>query len=161
MPFVRYLREDNFQLYVETLGKLALLEVSASSYQKHDPAEGHTSKCLPPVRTSSLIGAGHTFSSMALDQNHDVIKGDGGAMGLTKNPAALLRWMVARPKIARLVNEFDEHNELTGIVHRMGNLVFDNGEDLFTLDSLVQTLKTAETVGQAQYDAFVQERCLV
>ena len=74
---------------------------------------------------------------MALDQTHeqlnDVLKGDRGAVGLTE--------------IARLVNEFDEHNgnhdgkhheqstavqaelrkdvgELTGIVRRMGNPFF-------------------------------------
>ena len=76
---------------------------------------------------------------MALDQNHEVIKGDGGAVGLNDNSVALLRWMVAGPEMARLVNEFDEHNEhheqsatvqakfmkdvceLTGIVRRMGN----------------------------------------
>ena len=44
---------------------------------------------------------GHVFSSMALDQNHEqldeAIKGDGGAVGLTENPAALLRWMIAGP----------------------------------------------------------------
>ena len=51
----------------------------------------------------------HTFSSIALDQNHEVTKGDGGAVGLDDNSVVLLRWMVAGPKIARLVNEFDEH----------------------------------------------------
>ena len=38
---------------------------------------------------------GHTFSSMALDQTHEqlyeVIKGNGGTVGLTKNPVVLLR----------------------------------------------------------------------
>ena len=103
-------------------------------------------------------------------------------MGLTENPVVLLRWMVAGPEIARLENEFDEHNdkhdgkcheqsaavqaevsdgvcELTGIVCRIGNPFFGDGEDLVTLDiklvmdsSVVQTLKTAETIDQAQYD---------
>ena len=77
----------------------------------------------------------------------------------------------AGPEIERLVNEFDEHNdrhngkhhehsaavlagfrkdvcEVTGIVHRMDS-------------SVVQTLKTAETIGQVQYDAFVQERLVL
>ena len=55
-------------------------------------------------------------------------------------------------------------SELTGIVRRMGNPFFDDGEDLVTLDiklvidSVVQTPKTAETIGQAQYDAFVHSR---
>ena len=48
---------------------------------------------------------------MALDQNHeqlnDVINGDGWAVGLTENPVALLRWMIADPEIATLVEKFD------------------------------------------------------
>ena len=32
---------------------------------------------------------------------------NGRAVGLTDKPVALLRWMVAGPEIARLVNEFD------------------------------------------------------
>ncbi len=35
------------------------------------------------------------------------MKGDGGAVGLTENPSALRRWMVAGPEIARLVTEFE------------------------------------------------------
>ena len=30
----------------------------------------------------------------------------GGAVGLTEKPAALLRWLVAGPEMARVVNEF-------------------------------------------------------
>ena len=32
-------------------------------------------------------------------------------MELTENPVVLLRWMVARPVLARLINEFDEHSD--------------------------------------------------
>ena len=35
-----------------------------------------------------------------------MVKGGGGAVGLTENPSALRRWMVSGPKVARLVNEF-------------------------------------------------------
>ena len=52
----------------------------------------------------------HTFSAIALDhaheQNNKLIKGDGGAVGLTENASHLLRWMVSGPETARLVNEF-------------------------------------------------------
>ena len=49
--------------------------------------------------------------------NNELIKGDGGAIGLTENPSALLRWMVSGPELARLVKEFensdkDQHNQL-------------------------------------------------
>ena len=42
-----------------------------------------------------------------------IIKGDGGAVGLTENPTALKRWMVARPEIARVVKEFESTFEVT------------------------------------------------
>ena len=53
----------------------------------------------------------HVLSSIALDQNYEqlnrLIKGVGGAVGITENPGALLRWMVAGPEVTRLVNEFE------------------------------------------------------
>ena len=106
-----------------------------------------------------------------MDQNHEVIKGDGEEVALTENPVELLSWMVAGSEIAKLANEFDEHNnkhdgkrhelsaaeqaeirkdvsELTRIVCRMGNPCFDDGEYIVALDiklvmdsSVVQTLK--------------------
>ena len=57
------------------------------------------------------------FSLITLDHNHEqqneIIKGDGGALGLTENPTALKRWMVAGPKIARVVREFESTFEVT------------------------------------------------
>ena len=53
----------------------------------------------------------HVFSSMAMDHAHEQmnasIKGDGGAVGITENPSALMRWMVAGPEIARCIQEFE------------------------------------------------------
>lgn len=47
---------------------------------------------------------------MGMDQAHrqqnELIKGVGGAIGLTENPSALHRWMVSGPEIARHVSEF-------------------------------------------------------
>ena len=47
------------------------------------------------------------FSAIALDQAHEqvnaLVKGDGVAVGLTENPAAPRRWMVAGPKISRII----------------------------------------------------------
>ena len=37
-----------------------------------------------------------------------IVKGSGGAIGLTGNPGALRRWMVAGPEIARITTEFEE-----------------------------------------------------
>ena len=44
------------------------------------------------------------FSSIPIDhahkQNNALVKGEGGAVGLTENPSALRRWMVSGPEIA-------------------------------------------------------------
>ena len=52
------------------------------------------------------------FSAMAIDQCHEqnngAVKGSRGAVGLTANPAALRRWTVAGPEVARVVAEFEE-----------------------------------------------------
>ena len=52
----------------------------------------------------------HAFSALAIDQAHEQInasvKGDGGAVGLTENPAALRRWMVFGSEMARVIAEF-------------------------------------------------------
>lgn len=50
------------------------------------------------------------FSNIAIDQAHEqnnsIVKGDGGAIRLTEDPAALRRWMVTGPEISRLIDEF-------------------------------------------------------
>ena len=62
---------------------------------------------------------GHTFSAISLDQAHEqinaLVKGNGGAVGLTENPGELRRWMDAGPKIARQVDEFEDGFDEDGI----------------------------------------------
>ena len=60
------------------------------------------------------------FSAIGMDQTHEqqneLVEGVGGAIGLTKNPQALQRWMVSGPEIARLVLEYEtttEHSDET------------------------------------------------
>ena len=49
---------------------------------------------------------------MAIDQCHEqnngAVRGSRGAVGLIEHPAALQRWTVAGPVVARLVAEFEE-----------------------------------------------------
>lgn len=51
------------------------------------------------------------FSSIALDQAHEqcnaLVKGEGGAIGLTSNLNALKRWMIAGPEISSIIKEFE------------------------------------------------------
>ena len=39
------------------------------------------------------------------------MKGDGGAVGLTENPAALQCWMVSGPEMACIIGEFESFTE--------------------------------------------------
>ena len=56
-----------------------------------------------------LIKSKYAFSAIAIDQGHEQnnasVKGDGGAVGLTENPAPLRRWMVSGPEMALLIGE--------------------------------------------------------
>ncbi|CAH3151254.1 unnamed protein product [Porites lobata] len=105
------------------------------------------------------------FSAIAIDQAHEQnnasVKDDGGAVGLTENPAALRRWMVSGPEMARVIEEFEastekrkcldfRHHEeakhvqkkftqnvkdLAKAIEEMGNPFTENSNDLLVLDS--------------------------
>ena len=77
----------------------------------------------------------NTFSSIPLDQaheqNNELIKEDGGGIGITETPGALLRWIVAGPELARVVKEFES------------TLKEDNTDKVSTIEkSLATHLKT-------------------
>ena len=108
-------------------------------------------------------------SAMSVDQCHEqnnaVVKGSGGAIGLTGNPGALRCWMVAGPEIARITTEFEEqairghggahdighlhHDQKPGVqaafmkdvrtliavFQEMGNPFLENTQDLLVLDT--------------------------
>ena len=54
----------------------------------------------------------NNFSCIPLDQaheqNNDMIKGPGGVVGLTENPATFKRWMVAGPQQVKLIVDFED-----------------------------------------------------
>ena len=110
--------------------------------------------------------SGRAFSSIAIDQAHEqnnaVIKGDGGAVGLTENSSALRRWMVAGPEVIRLIGRYEavsgskevkkniRHHEQTeaaqkgfiekvkqlkSVMQEMGNPFMEESDDLFVLDT--------------------------
>ena len=106
------------------------------------------------------------FSAMAIDQAHEqnnsIIKGDGGAIGLTEDPAALRRWMVEGPEMSRLLTAykymsgtiytridsrhhdatvgaqtafFENVKTMTTVLQDMGNPFQDESSDLLSLDT--------------------------
>ena len=132
------------------------------------------------------------FSSIALDHAHEqvnaVVKGEGGAVGLTENPAALRRWMVVGPELSRMVKEFEvpssdessKHHEqkpsiqaafandvvnLVSSIEELGNPFNESGEDLSALhtkeimkEETVNTVRKAREVGEQQIETFLKER---
>ena len=106
-----------------------------------------------------------TFSAIATDQAHEQnnakVKGDGGAVGLTENPAASHPWMVSGPEMAHVIGEFEsyiwkmqntdyrhheqkQHTQMTfardvkslsTIIEEMGNPFCESSVDLLVLDS--------------------------
>ena len=56
------------------------------------------------------------FSSLPIDQAHEqnnkIVKGDGGASGLTESSTQLLCWMVSGPEMSRIINDLELSQEL-------------------------------------------------
>ena len=94
--------------------------MAASAYQRYGATEGETSAIYEEFLSRKFVvhKTSHAFSMIALDHNHEQenakIKGEGGAVGLTEDPAALRQWLIAGPEIARVVNEF----EITFLSHK-------------------------------------------
>ena len=177
LEFVRSIREGNFSLYVQILGKLVpwMFALDLVNYSRWLPIHIrdllNLKKRHPAVYAEFEQGkfvvqkSKHLFSKISLDHNHEqeneMIKGDGGAVGLTESPVALRRWMVAGPEIARAVKEFERtydvgrhgdthHHEqvhsvqkafakdvksLIGVIEEMGNPFCEDSADLLVLDT--------------------------
>ncbi|KAJ8406772.1 hypothetical protein AAFF_G00296880 [Aldrovandia affinis] len=176
--YVRSVREENFLLYTDALSKLVpwFFALGHTNYARWIPVHLRDMVTLvtkhPSVYAQFLAGnftvkkTTHAFSAIALDQAHEqnnaLVKGDGGAVGLTENPAALRRWMVSGPEMARLISEFQattekrmkktelKHHEqtkhtqvafardvraLTRVMGEMGNPFCEDSKDLLVLDS--------------------------
>ncbi len=121
--YVKSLRTANFSLYFDCLTKLApcFFCLDHTNYARWLPVHIRDMVNLSnthPNITSEFHNGKFTvhktrreFSSIALDhaheQNNATIKSDGGAIGLTQNPEALQRWMVAGPELVRITAEFE------------------------------------------------------
>ena len=117
------------------------------------------------------------FSAMAIDQCHEqnnaLVKGSGGAIGLTGNPGALRRWTVAEPEIVRITKKFEsdrghsitanqQHHDqqpevqqnflkdvtsLVTVIDDMGNPFLEKSHNLLVLDTKnIMNASVVETV---------------
>ena len=123
LQYVRCIREGNFDLYVQMLGKLVpwFFSMGHTNYARWVPvhirdlilAEDRNPYIYNEFQNGKFVITKtlNAFSKMAIHQTHEQenerINGDGGAVGLTEDPAALLRWMVAGPEVARAVTQFE------------------------------------------------------
>ena len=125
----------------------------------------------------------------AHEQNNAAVKGDGDAVGLTENSAALQRWMVSGPEMDRVIEHLvmpektltyntmsktkthkpflRDIKSLILTMEDMGNPFCENSSDLLVLDTrdvadktFADGMYTIENIGQKQYDAYVCERLI-
>ena len=179
LVYIRAVREADFQLYVDALSSLMpwFFSLDHTHYARWLPIHVRDmcalEKTHPSVYTEFLAGkftvkkTSRRFSAIALDQAHEqnnaCVKGDGGAVGLTENPAALHRWMVSGPQMAQIIAEFEmsagseqrtdadsRHHEenrhtqksfaedvkaLVSTIEDMGNPFLESTSDLLVLDT--------------------------
>ena len=119
---VRSFRQSDFKLYLSALMAITpwMFALDRTNYSRWLPVHIRDMAELPnkhPHVYKELTSGGKftvqktakAFSSIPLDQ--ELIKGEGGVIGITENPNALLRWMVAGPELARMVAEFERVEE--------------------------------------------------
>lgn len=173
---VRAHREADFALYVESLKALVpwFFALDHYNYARWIPIHIRDMDNLPQSILKEFMNGlwvvhktTNHFSAIPIDQAHEqnnkLVKGSGGAVGLTENPSAFRKWMVAGPEQARLLTEFENisgmgkensnhfHHEeilstqkhfkqqvrnLTQTIKAMGNPFLNATEELLTLDSL-------------------------
>ena len=118
----RAIHEGNFPLYVDTLASLQWIFHALDHHHYARAVAVHLRDMTtletrhPSVYAEFCKGnftvnrSSRPFSRMSLDESHEqnnaCVKDEGGAVGLTEKPTALLRWMVAGPEMARVVTEF-------------------------------------------------------
>ena len=167
LVFVRSLREANFELYIDAVSKIVPWFFGLDNT--------NSARWLP-IHLRDMCKRGRfvvnktsrNLSSIPIDhaheQNNALVKGEGGAGGLTENPRALRWWMVSGPDMARIINEFEnsiatgstqtkqsaKHHKdtrslqslfyrdvtaLTRTIEEMGNPFMEEAEDLLVLDT--------------------------
>ena len=178
LTLIRSFREGNFELYRYALYEMIPLFLRKYQYVNYARwilihlrdimvlEEQHSDVARAFHKGNFVIQKSRRdFSAMTIDQAHQknnaVIKGDGGAIGLTEDPASLRRWMVAGTEVRRLLAAYEaiygtidtridsRHHEatvgaqiaffenvkaMTTVLQDMGNPFQDELSDLLSLD---------------------------
>ena len=120
---IRSFREANFFLYCQSLAELLpyFFANNNVNYARWLPIHYRDMVTLeqkhPQLAQEFQSGnfvvhkSSRQFSAVAIDQAHEqanaVIKADGGAIGMTEDPSALRRWMIAGPEVSHLVAQYE------------------------------------------------------
>ena len=103
--FIRSLYERNFLLMLKHLKPLF-----HTNYARWPLVHIRDMKSLSPavkedVQKHWVVAKAKPFSMIPIDQAHEqnnaIVKGSGGAVGLTESPTAYQRWMVSSPSIKK------------------------------------------------------------
>lgn len=117
--FIRSHRERKFPLMVSALRKLVILffALDHQNYARWLPVFIRDLESLPQSILEefcqgywTITRSNRRFSSLPVDHAHEQankrVKGVGGMIGLTENPAMLEKWVATAPEISRVVEEF-------------------------------------------------------
>ncbi|KAG1692631.1 Lysosome membrane protein 2 [Nymphon striatum] len=179
LVYVRSLRQGSLMMYIEALTELVpwFYALDHTHYARWIPVHlkdmAELTTKHPDVAKKfkeshfTVQKTQRAFSSIPIDQAHEqnnaCIKGDGGAVGLTDNPSALRRWMVAGPEVVRVIEEFQDvgqhcrqkkadtrhHDQtpsvqtsfvkdvrsLVDVIEEMGNSFEEESQDVVKLDT--------------------------
>lgn len=122
--FVLSLRSGNFMLYCDCLTEMCpwFFAFDRTHYARWLPIHMRDMFSLQYVH-KSIAGefldgnfvirkTNRKCYAISIDQAHEqhnaIVKCEGGAIGLTENPSALRRWMIAGPETARIITEFEK-----------------------------------------------------
>ena len=124
LVFLRSIRQANYPLHVDSIAKMLpwFFALNHQNYARWLSVHLLDMRTLPQTAPEvackfnegffTVNKSSNRFSAVAIDQAHEqnnaIVKGGGGAVGLTENLSALRRWMVSGPEIARIVNEFED-----------------------------------------------------
>ena len=201
MIFIRAVRESIFQLYIDARTNIVpwFFALDHIHYAKWIPVHLRDMISLKKVNPTvfdefkkenfAVRKTARRFSAIAIDQAHEqnnaAVKGDGGAIGLTENPAALRRCMVSGPEMARVIGEFEmstekkkstdfcHHEEtkhvqkafkrdvdcLAKTIEEYGNPFTENSSDLLVLDNRhIAEQAVVDTVHVFQIEQLGQEQ---
>ena len=131
LVYMRSLGQASFPMYLAALTELVpwfhaldhthtLCQVDPCSHEGHGSTPNEAPRCSQEIWgwqlhcTEDQERVSFIPIDQAHEQNNALIKGDGGAVGLTDNPSAMLRWMIAGPEVARTIEEFRDGHQHWG-----------------------------------------------